>query len=234
MPSLKSEHYEALVRRLGYRFSDPQTLQLALSHRSVSATRNNERLEFLGDSILNFIVGHFLFEQYPKEKEGQLSRLRASLVKEPTLASVARDLSLGDYLLLGPGELKSGGYRRDSILADALEAILAAVYLDSGKDIEVCRERIHVWFGERLKDIAPAESLKDSKTRLQELLQSRRLALPVYTVTAVEGDAHNQRFFVECQVPVLGELTQGAGNSRREAEQEAAAAALRLLESVGK
>lgn len=217
------------MRALGYPFQQTEWLLLSLTHRSVSGSRNNERLEFLGDSILNFVVADYLYQQFPQEKEGRLSRLRASLVKQDTLAELARDLKLGDYLLLGPGELKSGGYRRDSILADAVEAILGAIYRDCG-DMRICEQRVLAWFGDRLEKVGQESSIKDSKSRLQEWLQSRRQPLPTYTVVSIEGEAHNQHFCVECSVPGLTEVTRGEGPSRRYAEQEAAQAALRLMD----
>jgi len=224
----KSEEIRRLVRALGYEFQDFTWLELALTHRSVSGSRNNERLEFLGDAILNFVVADFLFQRFPQENEGRLSRLRASLVKQDTLASVARDLKLGDHLRLGPGELKSGGYRRDSILADTVEALLGAIYQDCG-DMRVCAARIQSWFGSRLDEAGQETVIKDSKSRLQEYLQGRRLPLPAYTVTAVEGEAHNQSFQVRCEVPGLPVPTEGSGLTRRHAEQDAAAQALQLL-----
>lgn len=224
----KSEETRRLVRALGYEFSDPSWLELALTHRSVSGSRNNERLEFLGDAILNFVVADYLFQRFPRENEGRLSRLRASLVKQDTLASVARDLKLGDHLRLGPGELKSGGYRRDSILADTVEALLGAIYQDGG-DMRVCAARIQSWFGSRLDEAGQEAIIKDSKSRLQEYLQGRRLSLPVYTVTAIEGEAHSQSFQVRCEVPGLLAPTEGSGLTRRHAEQDAAAQALQLL-----
>lgn len=221
-------HAQRLQAALGYVFRDRAWLELALTHRSVSGSRNNERLEFLGDSILNFVIADFLFQLFPQEKEGRLSRFRASLVKQETLASVARDLSLGDYLLLGPGELKSGGFRRESILADTVEALLGAIYQDCG-DMQRCAVCIRQWFGERLQRVDTESSVKDSKSLLQEFLQSRRLPLPVYTVTGIEGEAHNQFFAVSCVVPGLAAPTEGQGASRRHAEQEAAARALEQL-----
>lgn len=217
-----------LLEALGHDFHDPAWLDLALTHRSVSGARNNERLEFLGDSILNFLVADYLYDRFPQENEGRLSRLRALLVKQDTLASVARDLQLGDHLRLGAGELKSGGYRRESILADTVEAVLGAIYRDTG-DIEVCRARVHAWFGTRLESVGQETVIKDSKSRLQEFLQGRRLPLPVYTVVAIEGEAHNQFFQVTCEVPGLPLPTSGSGASRRQAEQDAAAVALRQL-----
>lgn len=212
-----------LSRRIGYEFRDPTLLELALTHRSCGK-RNNERLEFLGDSIVNFVIADALYARFPAAREGQLSRLRARLVKGETLAEIARELKLGDYLRLGSGELKSGGFRRDSILADATEAVMGAIYLDS--DLECCRGFILRWFEERLDELDLNESLKDSKTRLQEHLQSRRLALPEYELVAVEGEAHSQTFHIRCHVTGLSGPTEGVGSSRRQAEQESARKAL--------
>lgn len=227
--NLKNDHHhQRLLQALGYSFSDTGWLELALTHRSVSGSRNNERLEFLGDSILNFVIADFLYQRFPGENEGRLSRLRAMLVKQETLASVARDLCLGDYLKLGPGELKSGGFRRESILADTVEALLGAIYRDCG-DMPRCAERILAWFGDRLDAVGQEAVLKDSKSRLQEWLQGRRQPLPVYSVVDISGEAHNQSFRVSCDVPGLALPTLGEGPSRRHAEQEAAAAALQQL-----
>jgi ribonuclease-3 len=226
--AVNNEHIRRLSEALGYQFIETDWLVLALTHRSVSGNRNNERLEFLGDSILNFIIADYLYQTFPEEKEGRLSRLRSSLVKQDTLAELARDLKLGDYLRLGPGELKSGGYRRDSILADTVEAILGAIYRDCG-NMDRCHALVLAWFGPRLQAVGEEATLKDSKSRLQEYLQSRHLALPSYTVVSVDGEAHNQHFMVSAQIPGLEELTWGEGASRRHAEQEAAAKALVLL-----
>lgn len=212
-----------LSRRIGYEFKDPTLLELALTHRSCGK-RNNERLEFLGDSIVNFVIADALYARFPAAREGQLSRLRARMVKGETLAEIARELKLGDYLRLGSGELKSGGFRRDSILADATEAVMGAIYLDS--DLECCRGFILRWFQARLDELDLNESLKDSKTRLQEHLQSRRLALPEYELVDVEGEAHSQTFHIRCHVTGLPAPTEGVGSSRRQAEQEAARQAL--------
>lgn len=212
-----------LSRRIGHSFTDEALFELALTHRSCGK-KNNERLEFLGDSILNFVIADDLFERFPKAKEGELSRLRARMVKGVTLSEVARELGLGDYLRLGSGELKSGGYRRDSILADAVEAIIGAIYLDSNMD--TARGFILSWFKERLEKLDLNESMKDSKTRLQEFLQSRRLALPEYELMNVEGEAHAQTFYIDCRVDGLKKVAKGIGNSRRQAEQEAAKNAL--------
>tara|TARA_R110002126_G_scaffold119373_14_gene260283 strand:+ start:1589 stop:2263 length:675 start_codon:yes stop_codon:yes gene_type:complete len=215
-----------LMTKLGYQFAQPELLEQALTHRSCKG-KHNERLEFLGDAVLGMIIAQTLFEQFPQTREGDLTRMRSALVKGVTLAEIAQELAIAQYLRLGPGELKSGGHRRESILADALEAILGAIFLDRG--MEACRERILVWFGERLKHIAPGEQ-KDSKTRLQEYLQGLRLALPVYDVIATTGEAHQQTFTVRCSVPGIKPIT-ATGSSRRKAEQDAANAALEQIKN---
>ena len=214
-----------LCQALGYEFCNSQLLAEALTHRSATG-RNNERLEFLGDAILNFVIAAELFKSYPQASEGELSRLRANLVKGDTLAKLARELVLGDYLYLGSGELKSGGFRRTSILADALEAIFGAVYLDS--DFETCRRLILSLYRDRLAELPAVDELKDPKTRLQEYLQARQQALPIYNVLSISGEAHAQRFTVECHI--AGALrTIAVGSSRRKAEQEAARQALQMM-----
>ncbi|MGX9418491.1 ribonuclease III [Vibrio sp. RC27] len=218
-----------LEKQLNYEFNDAQRLDLALTHRSASAL-HNERLEFLGDSILSFVIADDLYHRFPKINEGDMSRMRATLVRGNTLAELGREFILGDYLKLGPGELKSGGYRRDSILADAVEAIIGAIYLDS--DIEVVRKVILSWYKTRLDSIEPGVSQKDPKTRLQEFLQGRRNPLPVYTVTNIKGEAHDQEFTVSCEVAGLGTPVVGKGTSRRKAEQAAAEQALEQLSHV--
>ncbi|MAD74190.1 MAG: ribonuclease III [Rheinheimera sp.] len=215
-----------LMIKLGYQFQQPQLLEQALTHRSCKG-KHNERLEFLGDAVLGLIIAQMLFDQFPQTREGDLTRMRSALVKGVTLAEIAQELAIAQYLRLGPGELKSGGHRRESILADALEAILGAIFLDSGMD--ACRERINVWFAERLSQIAPGEQ-KDSKTRLQEYLQGLRLALPVYDVIATTGEAHQQTFTVRCTVPGIAPIT-ASGSSRRKAEQDAANAALEQIKN---
>lgn len=218
---------DPLIKALGHSFRDPQLLELALTHRS-QGNRNNERLEFLGDSIVNFLIAEDLYARFPQAREGQLSRLRARQVKGATLAEVAREFNLGDYLRLGSGELKSGGYRRDSILADALEAVIGAIYLDAG--MTVARERVLAWFAERLEKLTLSDTQKDPKTRLQEFLQSRQHALPRYDVVEVQGEAHSQLFTIECVIEALDLTTRGSGSSRRHAEQEAAQKVLEALE----
>ncbi|MEI8594798.1 ribonuclease III [Photobacterium sp. Hal280] len=219
---------QRLQRKLGHEFKNSELLTLALTHRSANGT-HNERLEFLGDSILSFVIADELYHRFPKVDEGDMSRMRATLVRGKTLAELGREFELGDHLLLGPGELKSGGYRRDSILADCVEAIIGAIYLDS--DIECVRQIVLSWYQSRLDTIQPGINQKDPKTRLQECLQGRRLPLPAYTVTKVQGEAHNQEFTVQCDVSGLDNPVVGKGGSRRKAEQAAAELALKQLES---
>lgn len=216
----------ALESFLGYSFSDDSLLRNALTHRSVSSD-NNERLEFLGDSILNFVIAAELFQNYSTAPEGDLSRLRASLVNKETLVKVAQQLELGDFILLGSGELKSGGFRRKSILADAVEAIFGAVYLDAG--FEGSRQLILRLYEPWLKTGVDVEQLKDPKTRLQEYLQSRRQVLPHYEVVESYGKPHTQTFKVKCVIAGLEHEVHGIGGSRRKAEQQAAEAVLNIL-----
>ncbi|MCK3656894.1 ribonuclease III [Pasteurellaceae bacterium Macca] len=214
-------YLERLQKKLGYQFANLDYLEQALTHRSAAA-HNNERLEFLGDSILNFAIGKALYEKFPKSNEGELSRMRAALVKEQTLAVVARQFNLGEYLKLGAGELKSGGHRRESILSDCVEAIIAAVYLDSGC-IDKTLEQVYRWYADLLNQMKPGEAQKDPKTRLQEFLQGRKLKLPEYEVIDIKGEAHNQTFKVSCRIEkLLDEAIIGTGTSRRKAEQNAA------------
>ncbi|HHG3304665.1 TPA: ribonuclease III [Vibrio parahaemolyticus] len=217
---------DKLERKLGYQFKDAGLINLALTHRSANS-KHNERLEFLGDSILSFVIADDLYHRFSKVNEGDMSRMRATLVRGHTLAELGREFDLGDYLKLGPGELKSGGFRRDSILADAVEAIIGAIYLDS--DIEKVRSIVLSWYNSRLEAIKPGVSQKDPKTRLQEFLQGRRKPLPVYTVTNIKGEAHNQEFTVECEVAGVDKPVIGKGTSRRKAEQAAAETALEQL-----
>ena len=222
---------EALAKSLGYQFDDPNLLKQALTHCS-AGSRNNERLEFLGDALLGCVIAAELFDRYPKAREGELSRLRASLVRRESLADLAQGLEIGRYLKLGAGERKSGGHNRNSILADALEAVFGAIYLDGG--FAACRQSILGLFSDRLAAVADPETLKDAKTRLQEFLQSRQMALPEYTVMEVSGEAHAQSFRVQC---ALGDSrlapTQGSARSRRQAEQKAAGKMLEQLENAG-
>ena len=215
------------ARRHGYSFRDPGLLEAALTHRSASRI-NYERLEFLGDSVLNFAVALLAFRAFPDAPEGDLSRYRAALVSSPSLAGIGNELELGEQLRLGGGELKSGGFRRDSILADCLEAILGAIYLDGG--IDAARGVIERLLGARLRELPSAETLKDPKTRLQEQLQSRGLVLPRYALEEVGGEPHEQWFVASCEAPDLNLRATGRGSSRRRAEQEAAQ---RVLEAMG-
>lgn len=217
---------DRLAKALELKFDNPALLELALTHRSVSQ-QNNERLEFLGDAVLGCVIAAELFERFPQASEGQLTRLRASLVKGDTLARIGRDLGLGDYLRLGSGELKSGGFRRGSILACAVEAIIGAVCLDSG--FEAARALVLRLFHHRLAEASPEAAVKDAKTRLQELMQSRKLPLPVYELAAVDGEPHAQTFRVSCQVAALDAPVAGRGDSRRKAEQDAARRAYEML-----
>jgi len=210
---------ERLQRHIGYRFSRPELLSRALTHRSHSAL-HNERLEFLGDSILNCVVAAELFERFAGLSEGELSRLRAHLVREESLHQVAQTLRLGDSLQLGEGELKSGGFARPSILADAFEALIGAVFVDGG--FSAAREAICRLYDPLLEGLDPKALGKDPKTLLQELLQARKIALPQYSVVATHGVAHRQDFEVECLIPQLSVRATGNGTSRRNAEQEAA------------
>ncbi|HKT71974.1 MAG TPA: ribonuclease III [Steroidobacteraceae bacterium] len=205
--------------RLGYEPRDPALFAAALTHRSACGP-NNERLEFLGDAVLNLVVARHLYRAFPQATEGDLSRLRARVVSSEPLAEVAAQIGLGDALQLGSGELKTGGFRRQSILADALEAICGALFLDGG--LPVAEQIIETLFEPRIAGLAGSESLKDAKTRLQEYLQSRGYALPRYSVERVEGEPHAQTFRVVCDVAELGKSARGSGSSRRRAEQAAA------------
>ncbi|MFT3792466.1 MAG: ribonuclease III [Rudaea sp.] len=214
------------MTRIAYRFTDAALRERALTHRSAGAD-NNERLEFFGDALVNAVVAELLFEEFPKAAEGELTRLRARLVSEPALAAIARGLDLGDALHLGPGELKSGGFRRDSILADAFEAIVGAVYLDGGW--AVCRGFVRALVAPRIEAAATMDD-KDAKTRLQEWLQSRGEPLPAYELVATSGADHARVFDVECRIDSYAVRAAGRGSSRRAAEQAAAGAALALLQ----
>lgn len=219
---------DSLINKgLGYQFKTPALLAQALTHRSFSGN-NNERLEFLGDSVLNFIIAHQLFLRFPKLPEGDLSRLRAQLVKESSLAEIAFELNLGDVLKLGEGELKSAGWRRPSILADALEAIIGAVYSDGGfAETETVVLKL---YAEKLANIDPKIIDKDAKSQLQEYLQGKKIELPDYNVIAIEGEAHAQTFKMQCVINKLNITSEGEGSSRRVAEQQAAQFALEMIE----
>jgi ribonuclease-3 len=213
---------DGLQDRLRHAFRQPALLRQALTHRSFG-TPHNERLEFIGDAVLNCVIALALFERHPQLPEGDLSRARANLVNRDTLAQLARGLGLGAELRLGDGESKSGGADRASILADALEAVIGAVFVDGG--FAAARGVVEDVYADALRDADPSALSKDPKTRLQEWLQGRKLAVPEYAVVATAGEAHSQQFTVACRIPVLDIVTQGTGSSRRIAEQEAAAAA---------
>ncbi len=218
-----------ICARLGYEFADPGLLERSLTHRSAGST-NNERLEFLGDALLGFVIAEELYRRWPDLDEGELSRLRANLVNRDSLAALAQGLGLGEHLKLGPGEMKSGGHRRKSILADALEALIGSVYVDGG--VEAGIAFVKALFRARLETLPPVEQLKDPKTRLQEFLQGRGLALPEYALVEVTGKAHDQRFEIRCQVDALGVAISATGTSRRKAEQAAAKSVLEQLDGA--
>ena len=213
----------------GYQFKHQELLQQALTHRSHSRSRSNERLEFLGDSVVNLAITNYIYRRFEAADEGDLSRVRAMLVRQSTLAQIARRIDLGDSILLGGGELKSGGYRRASILADAFEAVIGAVYLDS--DFPQAEAVVLKLFGDRLDGIDMAAEFKDPKTRLQEYLQSRQQALPVYTVVETAGKAHARVFTVSCSLEQLELSATGTGSSRKKAEQQAAGKLLDRLQA---
>ena len=219
-----------LDKTLQYRFDDQGLFARALTHRSAKG-RNNERLEFLGDAILDFVISEALFRLRPQADEGDLSRLRSALVKDSTLAAIAAELDIGEHLILGSGERKTGGHRRQSILADALEALFGAIYLDAGFD--VTKSIIDRIYAERLDSLPEATELRDPKTRLQEWLQARKFALPVYDLVEVTGKDHKQRFSVTCTVEELSQTTRGESASRRSAEQQAARRMLEALTGEG-
>ncbi len=218
----------ALEEDIGWTFGESDLLRQALTHRSASGP-NNERLEFLGDAVLNFVIADEIYRRRPDLREGELSRLRAALVNKNALAAIARDTGLGGHIVLGSGELKSGGRRRDSILADALEALIGAVYLDGG--FEPGRDLVLRLYTDHLDRLPEMEAHKDAKTRLQEYLQARGLELPAYEVEEVSGRAHEQVFHVVCTSEALQQSGEGRAGSRRQAEQEAAADLLRRLGS---
>lgn len=213
--------------RIGHVFADPSLLAQALTHRSAGAP-HNERLEFLGDGVVNLLIAEALYLRWPKADEGALTRARAELVREAALAVIGRTLELGERLTLGPGEMKSGGHRRDSILADAVEAVVAAIYLDAG--FEGCRAAVLPWFESALAALPVGKPEKDAKTRLQEWLQARQRPLPVYELVSESGDDHAKHFQVRCILSEPAFDAEGEGGSRRLAEQQAAAAVLRQLD----
>jgi len=219
----------ALAARLGHRFNQPTLLEQALTHRSHGSV-NNERLEFLGDSVLNCAVTALLYQRFTQLPEGDLSRLRSHLVREASLSELATTLGLGPHLLLGEGEVRSGGAKRPSVLADAMEAVIGAIYLDAG--FIAAEQLVGRLYETRLAGLDPKTLGKDPKTLLQEYLQARKIALPQYAVTAMEGEAHCQSFRVECSIPALNLRSQGEGSSRRAAEQSAAQAAYEKIQHV--
>lgn len=226
---MRQNDLKRLCRKLGYNFSNIEFLKQALTHCS-AGVNNNERFEFLGDSILNFVIAKELFIRYPKESEGQLSRVRSHFVKGEMLAEIAIELQLSDYLYLGPGELRSGGFRRASILSDSLEAIIAAVYLDGG--IEASHDLIIRLYDLRLADKnITVDEHKDPKTQLQEILQAEKCSLPKYHLQKIDGADHDKIFHVTCTLEHQDKITSGSGLSRRKAEQEAAQAMLNYLQS---
>jgi ribonuclease-3 len=219
------------LRLPGYDFVDPGLLAQALTHRSAAAL-HNERLEFLGDALVNLFVAEALYTHWPKADEGTLTRARAELVRESSLATIARTLGLGEHLILGPGEMKSGGHRRDSILADAVEAIVGAIYFDAG--FEKCRDAVLPWFEPAIAALPPPNKLgKDAKTRLQEWLQGRGKPLPVYRLIAETGDEHAKQFRVACVIAEPALECEGEGTSRRAAEQSAAEKILAVVDPAG-
>lgn len=219
-----------LSKNIGLVFKQPELLRTALTHRSMGAN-NNERLEFLGDSILGFVIAQKLYDHFPKASEGVLSRLRASLVNQDSLASIAREHKIGDYLILGSGELKSGGFRRDSILSDAVEAIIGALFKDQG--IAACENWILTIFAKKLDSLNAESEQKDPKTRLQELMQARGVALPKYELINMSGLAHLQTFNIDCTV-LTNKKCSGKGSSRKKAEQDSAEKMLNLLQRENK
>ncbi len=223
---MRTVSLDVLQRRLKYDFKDKILLQQALTHKSAHH-KNNERLEFLGDAILNFVIADLLYKQFDKATEGELTRARASLVNKTCLSEIAGELVLGDFLTLGIGEQRSGGFRRESILADTLEALLGAIYLDS--DFILARACIENLYKQRLQLLKPESQVKDPKTRLQEWLQSNQKPLPVYQIVAMVGEPHAQTFTVSCEIEGCSQIVQGTGSSRRFAEQEAARKMLEII-----
>ena len=224
--NIKNEQLTALMQRIGYHFKSTKWLKIALSHRSYGKI-NNERLEFLGDSILNFIIASELFRRFPTAREGELTRMRSGLVKGETLALLAKQLNIGVALRLGQGEVKTGGALRPSILADSMEAIICAMYLDS--DMETCARHVVAWYGDQLENMTLEKINKDPKSLLQEHLQSHSLPVPEYHLVGTIGEGHAQIFRVQCVVKVLDKITHGEGTSIRYAEQTAAAKMLEEL-----
>jgi len=223
---LKKNDHARIEKFIGYEFLDVSLLELALSHRSVGKL-NNERLEFLGDALLGMVISEALYQKFPAMREGELSRLRSQLVRGETLAELVREMQLCDYIQLGGGELKSGGHRRVSIQADVAEAILGAIYLDSG--FEACKNTVLSWFASRLQNLSGKAVKKDPKTHLQEYMQERGKALPSYALASEMGDDHARKYKVECRLDNESTVFFGVATSKRNAEKEAAANALRFL-----
>jgi ribonuclease-3 len=223
---MDKKQLQALEKVLDYEFKDKALLELALTHRSFHGS-NNERLEFLGDSILNFIVAELLFKKFSDLDEGDLSRLRSQLVNESTLSEIGAAINIGEYLKLGEGELKSAGWRRPSIMADGLEAIIGALFMDGG--IDASHLFITKSYQDRINSINPREIHKDPKSILQEFLQSKKIALPSYEIISIEGEAHSQFFKVNCLISELKLISEGEGTSRKVAEQMAAQVAMKML-----
>lgn len=224
---MSDDNLNRLMHHLGYQFKQKTLLKTALTHRSVGGN-HNERLEFIGDALLNCTIGIELFKRFPKAQEGELTRLRAQLVKGETVAELAKDLNIGEFLCLGLGELKSGGHQRVSILSDALEAIIGAIYLDS--DMSTCSGKILNWYEKRLTTVAIEGGFqKDAKTKLQEWMQAKHLPLPEYKIIRMEGDAQDPIFTVQCMISVLPSPVEATGSSRRQAEQLVAETILSLL-----
>lgn len=222
--------YKQLMQDIGYTFQDMKWLEIALTHRSVGS-HNNERLEFLGDSILNFIVATELYKRFAAAAEGQLTRMRAHFICEAMLIDFARRFKIGEYIILGDGEKRSGGHQRVSILADAVEAIIGAIFLDATQDLNIVQQIVLSWYDDQFAifNDKKLQNYKDPKTVLQELLQAKKLALPEYEVIKIEGEQHKQTFYVQCKVTVLLEPIIGVGNSRRKAEQIAAEKVLEVI-----
>ncbi|MGB0449783.1 MAG: ribonuclease III [Porticoccaceae bacterium] len=218
---------EQLQDRLQYQFSDQALLKLALSHRSCGS-KNNERLEFLGDAVLGLTVSNFLFQRFPDAREGDLSRIRSQIVRAESLAEVARSLDLGPELLLGQGEMKSGGHRRDSILGDTVEALIGAIYLDSG--MAAAEQSVVNWFGSQLNAVTLDTPVKDAKTGLQEWLQARGKPLPEYQVVKTQGEDHSRQFTISCKIADIASAAEATASSRRKAEQLVAEQLLKQLE----
>ena len=222
---------ENLAKKMGLKFNQPRLFSMALTHRSMGA-KNNERLEYLGDSVLGFVIAKKLYELFPEAGEGVLSRLRASLVNQATLADLARQHKVGDYLILGSGELKSGGFRRDSILSDAMEAMMGALLKDQG--FEACQQWILDLFAEKVTALSADNWTKDPKTQLQELMQAKQQELPVYELVTQTGEAHAQTFKLKCSIDMLEEASFGVGVSRKKGEQAAAEKMLNKLKRTDK